>query len=288
MGKSNAPNSPNYAATASEQGAQNRATALWNNQLGHVNTNGPTGSTWWDGNTLNTQLSPAQQQMQQSNDALGTSAGGYLQGALQRGGAGVDYSSVPGQVYNIDGSVGDNARNAAVNAVYNQYTANLDPQFQRSQTDLETNLTNQGFDPNSDAYKEQMASFQRNKAAAYQQANNAAVVQGQSAQQQAYTQALGNANLNNTSRASVIQQLIQQHQTNQGDLTWLRGFTGTTPPTGASGSQGNAAPADYMGAQQSAYQAALNQANVNNANSSSAWGNAGNAAAIAAMLYAGS
>lgn len=285
MGKSNAPDSPDYAGIANAQGAQNRATALWNQQLGRVNTQGPTGSTWWNGNTLNTELSAPQQNMQYANEQLGMQAGGQLQDALRRAQGGVDFSGLPGQIYNVDSTVGEQARKAATDAVYGQYTANLDPQFARAGTDLETKLVNQGFDPNSDAYKEQISSFERNKAGAYQQAQNAAVQQGQSAQQQAYQQALGNAQLGNTSRATAIDEIMRQHSSNQGDVDWLRGLTGVTTPQGASGSQGSAQAPDYMSGALNQYQAMLNQSNVANANNANTWGSIGNAGALAAAMY---
>lgn len=285
MGKSSAPDSPDYSGLAAQQGAQNRATALWNTQLGRVNTIGPTGSTTWNGNTLTTNLSPEQQQQFNYQNRLGMQAGGQLDSAMTRAQTGINYSGIPGMQYNVDSAVGEDARQAATNAVYNQYAQNLDPQFQRAETDLETKLVNQGFDPNSDAYKEQMASFARNKAGAYQQANNAAVQQGLGAQQQAYQQAQGNAQLNNTSRASAIQELMQRHATDQGDVNWLRSLMQVQQPSGAQGTAGNAAPTDLMGAANSGYQAALNGANVSNANASNTWGTLGSMGALAAMYF---
>lgn len=287
MGKSNAPDAPDYSGLASQQQQNNMQMALWNNQLGKVNTQGPTGSTYWNGNTLVTSPNESSAHNIRNLESLGLQAGQLYQGALQRAGQPVDFSGIPGQQFNIDSAVGDNARKAAVDAVYGQYTANLDPQFQRAETDLETKLVNQGFDPNSDAYKEQMASFSRNKAGAYQQAQNAAVQQGQSAQDQAYRQALGNAQLNNTSRATAIDEMLRQHSTNQGDVNFLSQLMrgGIFMPQQASGTQGNASPVDYLNAANQGYQARLNATNVANANNANTWGTIGNLGALAGAYF---
>jgi len=285
-GKSSAPDSPDYVGVAQEQGNQNRQTALFNTMLGRINTNNPYGSTSWDGQTFNTTLSPDQQANLNSQNYLSGMARGSIGSAFTNANQGPNWAGAPAMVTNVDSSIGDNARNAAVKAVYDQYSANLDPQFTRQQTDLETKLTNQGFDPNSDAYKEQMATFDRNKAAAYQQANNAAVQQGQQAQQQAFQQAYSNADLNNKARDSYLSQELQKYTTNWNTLNNLRSMLGVNMPSGAQGAAGNAQAPDLMGATQSGYNAALNQTNVSNANNASTWGTVGQLGGLAALGFA--
>lgn len=64
------------------------------------------------------------------------------------------------------------------NSVYGQYTANLNPQWTASERDMRTRLANQGIPENSEAYRLAMDDFQRQKSAAYLQANQAAQTAG--------------------------------------------------------------------------------------------------------------
>ena len=64
------------------------------------------------------------------------------------------------------------------NAVYGQYQSRLDPQWQTSSTQLRNQLINQGIPQGSDAWNTAMQEFERNKSAAYLQANQAATQAG--------------------------------------------------------------------------------------------------------------
>lgn len=63
-------------------------------------------------------------------------------------------------------------------AVYGQYQANLDPQWQTSEMQIRDRLANQGIPENSAAYDQAMDDFQRQKSAAYLQANQQAQLAG--------------------------------------------------------------------------------------------------------------
>jgi hypothetical protein len=78
----------------------------------------------------------------------------------------------------------------AQRAAYQQATAYLDPQFANQENQLRSQLTNQGIPQNSEAWNKAMDEFQRNKQFAYQQAESAAVQQGNAAQAQLYQQGL--------------------------------------------------------------------------------------------------
>jgi hypothetical protein len=78
----------------------------------------------------------------------------------------------------------------AQRAAYQQATAYLDPQFANQENQLRSQLTNQGIPQNSEAWNKAMDEFQRNKQFAYQQAESAAVQQGNAAQSQLYQQGL--------------------------------------------------------------------------------------------------
>lgn len=287
-GKSKGPDAPDYVGLAREQGAQNRETAQWNANLAKTNSNGPLGGTYWDGNTLNTYLSPDQAARQGAQNYNFNNAYTGLQrfwGSNPNFGSQLDFSGAPSLVTNVNSATGNDARRQVQDAVYNQYASRLDPQFKQQQTDLETSLINKGFDPTSDAYAKQMADFQRNKTDAYQTAQNNAVTQGEAAQQQAFQQAVQNAGINNQARQSYIDQMLQKAGGDQQMLQTLMGFTGYQIPTAAAAQQGGAAPMDIMGAGQQQYQAGLNSANLSNANNASTWGALGNLGAIAALYF---
>jgi len=64
------------------------------------------------------------------------------------------------------------------NAIYNQSTSRLDPQWQQAQTQLQTQLVNQGIPQNSDAWNKAMMQFAQQKNDAYNTANNSAITSG--------------------------------------------------------------------------------------------------------------
>jgi len=73
---------------------------------------------------------------------------------------------------------GAQARQKAEDAIYKSATSRLDPQFQQQQTNLETQLANQGISRNSEAYTRAMDDFNRSKTDAYGQAQNQAFMGG--------------------------------------------------------------------------------------------------------------
>ncbi len=75
------------------------------------------------------------------------------------------------------GSAAD-TRNAVTNAMYQQATSRLDPQWQQAQESEATQLANQGISKNSDAYTRAMTNFNNSKTDAYNQAQMSAINQG--------------------------------------------------------------------------------------------------------------
>jgi len=136
----------------------------------------------------------------------------------------------------------DNAAyNKAVNSVYGQAQSRLDPQWQQQQTQLETQLANQGIPQNSAAWNKAMTQFTQGKNDAYTSAFNNAVTQGSQvegnlfnmglqanqagvgnalasgnfanqAQAQGFGEGLSNANLNNAAQNQQYQQMLQSGQ----------------------------------------------------------------------------
>ena len=133
-------------------------------------------------------------------------------------------------------------------AIYNQQTQYLDPQFAQSQAKLENQLANQGITRGSEAWNNAIQEQARQKQQAYESARQSAIGQGvgaastlfgnqlaggqfvnqaqgqqfgqNQAQQQAYNQAqqamydqlMGNANLRNTAQAQLFNQRLSNAQ----------------------------------------------------------------------------
>lgn len=123
--------------------------------------------------TENIKLSPAEQQLlatqqslQQELGTLGTKLASNIPTTA------LDYNNVqklgdPGQI-----------NQQAENAVYQQQTAMLNPQWNEQQKQLEDSLSAQGIPRGSAAYTQAMGDFQRNKDLAYQQAKDSAIQEG--------------------------------------------------------------------------------------------------------------
>lgn len=90
--------------------------------------------------------------------------GGRVQGSL-------DYSGLTA----LPGTSDFSADAQRVNdAVYQQATSRLDPQFQQGESDIRSRLAAQGISENSDAYRREMDNFNRTKTDAYNQATYSA------------------------------------------------------------------------------------------------------------------
>jgi hypothetical protein len=80
---------------------------------------------------------------------------------------------------------GQQARQHAENALYQQGASRLDPMWQQREQQFNSNLTNQGIDPNSAAGQQAMGSFGRDRNDAYSSLqNNASMLGGQEASRQ--------------------------------------------------------------------------------------------------------
>ena len=230
-------------ATAAGNLANSQAATLAN----RTNSNGPGGSSAWTQNpdgtwTQNSTLS-----------GNGQSIYNQAQGGLTAG--------------NLATSAGDpNAINQqAADAVYNQQTQYLDPQFKQSDQALASQLANQGIAPGSEAYNNAMLNQSNAKQQAYSNAANNATTQGASVAQGLFGMNATNANLNN----SAAQQTLTSN------LGIMGGLNSAIP--GAAQYNQQAVPgADLLGAANAANAntVAANNANVasNNATKSGLFG----------------
>ena len=167
---------------------------------------------------------------------------------------GANAGRVQNRTYQNFGQIQTNAGNPELtqqdvtNAVYNQQTAMLDPQFTRSQARLENQLANQGITRGSEAWNNAMQEANLQKQQAYESARNSAIQQGvaagsqmyqnqlagmqagnaalgqqfgqglqgatfaNQAQNQAYQQQLANAQMQNSARAQQLQEALSTGQ----------------------------------------------------------------------------
>lgn len=108
--------------------------------------------------------------------------------------------------FNVEAS--DAARQAAQDAVYNQYMERLNPQFEQQTSDLSTSLINKGLPVGSEAYQRAMSDLQQEQ----NDATNQAAYQSVLAGQQAYSQDLQNqiaaGSFGNQAQQAYINQLL--------------------------------------------------------------------------------
>jgi hypothetical protein len=133
--------------------------------------------------------------MAYGDTALTTQPAGYVQDALNKPFAFSNTQAAlnPGQL-----------QQQAADTAYQSATRYLDPQFQRQQSGLESQLANQGITRGSEAWNNATNQFNENKNQAYDQARS-----------QAYTQGLGGANqaLNTMFQQSSLDTAKQNAQT---------------------------------------------------------------------------
>lgn len=108
--------------------------------------------------------------------------------------------------FNVEAS--DAARQAAQDAVYNQYMERLQPQFQQQTDDLQTRLVNQGLGVGTEAYQRAMSDLLQEQNDATNQAAYQSVLAGQNAYTQDLQNQIATGNFGNTAQQSYINQLL--------------------------------------------------------------------------------
>lgn len=197
-GKGSAPPAPDYtgAAQATAQGNKEAAMAA---QAGNmINQYTPYGSVTYtqrgesNGVPLwsqNVTLSPEQQRAYNEDVAMnaglrgaGMQGIGYVQSALNQplSYEGLQQVGTPGQI-----------QQEASDAAYENAMRYAEPQLQRQQAGLETQLANQGITRGSEAWNNAMADQNAKTQQIYEQARNAAYTAGLTGANQAYNQAMG-------------------------------------------------------------------------------------------------
>jgi len=265
MGKGNS--SPSPSETAAAQGAANKETAIAQAGLNYVDQYSPLGSltykqvgTWSDGTPryeATTSLTP-------QGDQLYKGQMDYSQGLIdlanQQVGNVSNNLSTPFSLDSIGvaAPTGDTQfLQSAGDAVYNQARSRLDPQWEESRRQLETKLVNQGItDPNSEAYRNAMANFERDKNDAYATAQNSATASASQAAQNLF-------GMQNTARSNALTEALTARELPLNEAATLMGNSGgVTMPTFSSLNTPTVAGNDVTSATNAYY---TNKANANNA-----------------------
>lgn len=270
MSFGSAPSAPTPASPQDQAAAQtsaNEQTAQYQFGLNNPNVYTPYGnqtyaqSTDASGNpqvTENLAFSPSQQALYDQSTANQTQQGNIAGTALQ----GVQNQfNTP---YNLQGATGgmtasqqDLSQDYAnqYNALYNQQSSYLDPQYQNQQNQLDSQLANQGIMPGSAAYQNAQDQQSRNKTFAYQQAADQAQAGAGSEQSRL-------ANLGLQNQAQAAQLYTQQYQQPLNLYNSLETGTQASLPQFSPISQTNQAAPNVLGAYANNYQGQLNSYNT--------------------------
>jgi len=278
MGKSaktTPPTDPVAAANAQTQSAMQ--TANYDAMLNRYQQNTPTGNVSWVNNgtaaqpnwTQTTSLAPAQQQILNNNNNSQITTSG-LGSTLAKNAASqlatpVSANGLPGIASTVNGGNLDAARQQAQNAVYQQQTSMLDPQYQQQQEQLTAQLAAQGITQGSDAYNNAMNNFARQRDFAYGQARDSAVTQGNDLANQQFSQGLSSAQLKNSANAQGLNQLFSLRGNTLNELQALTGGSQVNVPQVSQPGQINAANTDVAGNFYASQQQAQANANAKNA-----------------------
>lgn len=192
-----------------------------------------------------------------------------------------------------------NTANDVSNALYNESTQYLDPQWDQAQRQNDAKLSASGLSTDSDAYTSAESNFGLGKQKAYTDARNQAISGGETAatqelqnalaaQGQNFSQQLSSANFQDQTQQDALQAALQSIGVQSSDrdsslndylkLMGMGGSTGsnyTAPSFGSGGTSttaGTTDPGDITSANNSQYQAALNSVNASNANAASETG----------------
>jgi hypothetical protein len=154
-------------------------------------------------------------------------------------------------------------------ALYNQQTQYLDPQFQRTQNQLTNQLANQGITQGSEAYNNAMNMANANKQQAYESARNSAIGAGVNAASTMFGNQLAGANFGNQALGQQFGQGLAAQNASNAALQnqfgmGLQGGNFTNTALGNQFQQGLAAQQAGNTAQNQAFAQNLANANLNN------------------------
>ena len=256
-----APAAPDPVALANAQAAANSRTAQEQQRLNMISSTGPSGSVNYvadpsapGGYRQVTTLNPGEQQAYDQQNAVYNQALGVAGDQIGRVGqalsSGLNTEGLPA-LQGFD----DATRQRYEDAAYQSATRRLDPQFERLERTQDARLAAQGLGANSEATRNLRQDFSRDRADAYDAAQNAAVLQGLQGAQAAGT-------FNNQARGQGLQEraYVQNQPLNQ--LSALLGTGQVGMPQGVQYTPTAVGQTDTLGANALSQQAQWNKYNA--------------------------
>lgn len=263
------PSSDPFTLAAQQQGnssTQNINDQTVQNRANQVNSNGqlqwsqdPTTGQWTQTTSLNQPLQSALDSQQGITADRSGAASSMLPGAISSASQGLDTSGLnPLFSFGAPGQTNQQAQDAVM--------GQLQPGLDQSRKAAENQLSNQGITPGSEAWQNAERQLGVNDNNANLQATMAGFQQGntENSQNIAYSQAQQAQNASNLSQQSTLNN-YGLGQVN----SLLNGQSVTDPSFGTYSQAGTATPTNYLGAQQSNYNAILDQQNADAAKNSS-------------------
>jgi hypothetical protein len=225
--------------------------------------------------TLNTQLSPEQQQLYDLTTKSQVGQAGLLDALTQRVGQATS-SPMDFSPYGLDtGKIDPSGINQqAADAVYSQQTRYLDPQMKQDQSAMESRLADQGFVPGTPAYNQAMQNFLDTKDRAYGAARDSATTQGFNVGNQTFNQNLASQQQRNSTLQQALTNALMQRNQPLTELNAVRFGENPQMPTGPVNSPTpNLSPVDAMGAYQQKYLGDLSAYNADVSSQNGLFGN---------------
>lgn len=256
------PSVPNYLDLAAQQSQYNSGLAYQQSKLNNPNQYNPFGSKTTtynpDGSSsVNTTLDPAQQQLFNGSNSINGAIQDQAYGLV---GNQLNYNSAPGMP-----TASQADRDQMTDAVYDQQTRYLDPQYKQGQDDLNASLANKGIMEGSDAWNRSQNNQALQKTAAYGDARDRAIQAGGAEQSRLF-------GLGMQARTQGVNEANTMHNSNINDLTALKGVGGYTMPTFQGTTGTNIGNVDFMNAAQMGYNGQLGASNAQAASNSNMYG----------------
>lgn len=174
---------PDPIATANAQTQSNEQTAAYNAALNRTSEYTPYGNSVYSQTGTDSTGAPTWSNTISLVPEAQTQLDNQLKQNDQLSQLGFTLADQAGQQINTPYSDGAQSGQAAAQAYYANEKQYLDPQYQQAQSNLNSQLANQGIMPGSDAYNRAQQNQNLQRQQAYQTADNSAISQGQSQQQ---------------------------------------------------------------------------------------------------------
>lgn len=269
MGKGKAPAAPDPVKTAAAQTAANKEAIMTSARVNQIGEVSPFGSLRYTGEVGSpdrqriVEMNPTARATFDSQQALAKSLAeraGRMEGQIDNTPFSLD--GLPPQVSSVQGDYGA-ARKAATDASWDQAWSRLEPIWkQREATQLQT-LSDRGLPDSSAAYQSAMGNFNRARTDAEMSAMNNAILAGGSEHDRAFRQDMTNANLANQARQQALADVLLERTQPMNELSaLLQGSPALATPQFGQAARYQMAPADVMGATNSAYAGQLNAYNT--------------------------